>query len=97
MYTPGATVLATSMAPVLVLSVMPLGQLPLVAIVALPLAPRVAGWPLTVSLLVTLAIGVLAVPAVAVPDSVTGLIDALTVMVSVTVAQFAGVFLSHSW
>ena len=85
------------MAPVLVLSVMPLGQLPLVAIVALPLAPRVAGWPLTVSLLVTLAIGVLAVPAVAVPDSVTGLIDALTVMVSVTVAQFAGVFLSHSW
>ena len=85
------------MAPVLVLSVMPLGQLPLVAIVALPLAPRVAGWPLTVSLLVTLAIGVLAVPAVAVPDSVTGLIDALTVMLSVTVAQFAGVFLSHSW
>ena len=85
------------MAPVLVLSVMPLGQLPLVAIVALPLAPRLAGWPLTVSLLVTLAIGVLAVPAVAVPDSVTGLIDALTVMLSVTVAQFAGVFLSHSW
>ena len=42
-------------------------------------------------------IGVLAVPATAVPDSVTGLMDAITVMVSIIVAQLTGVFLSHSW
>ena len=76
---PGGTLAATLMAPVPVLSVMPAGQVPLVAMVALPLAPRVACWPLTLSLAATLAIGVLAVPATAVPDSVTGLMTALTV------------------
>ena len=97
MYVPGGTLAATLMAPVPVLSVMPAGQVPLVAMVALPLAPRVACWPLTLSLAATLAIGVLAVPATAVPDSVTGLMDAVTVMVSIIVAQLTGVFLSHSW
>jgi hypothetical protein len=84
-------------APVTVLSARPAGQVPTCEIVASPAPPRVAGAPLTVSFAATLAIGVLAVPATAVPLSGTGRIDAVTVTVSVAVAQSGGVFLSHSW
>ena len=84
-------------APVVVFSAIPAGQAPLCATVALPAPPSVAAAPLTVSLAATFAIGVDAVPATAVPVSATGRIDAVTVTVSVTVAQFTGVFLSHSW
>ena len=64
---------------------------------ALPPLPNVAATPFTVSLAATFAIGVDAVPATAVPLSATGTIDAVTVTVSVVVAQLAGVFLSQSW
>ena len=57
----------------------------------------VAGAPFTVSLVRTLVIGVDAVPATAEPVSRTGLIAAATVTVSITLAQFAGVFKSHNW
>ena len=84
-------------APDAVFSAIPAGQVPLCATVALPDAPSVAAAPLTVSFAATSAIGVDAVPATAVPVSVTGWIEAVTVTVSVIVAQFAGVFLSHNW
>jgi hypothetical protein len=51
---------------------------------------------LTVPPAATFAIGVDAVPATAVPLAATGMMFALTVTVSVAVAQFAGEFLSHS-
>jgi hypothetical protein len=56
-------------APVPVLSAMPAGQVPDWAMVALPAGPSVALAPLTVSLAITLAMGVDAVPAIAVPLS----------------------------
>jgi hypothetical protein len=84
-------------APVVELSAMPAGQVPLCATVALPVPPSVAAAPFTVSFAATLAIGVLAAPATAVPLSGAGRIEAVTVTVSVTVAQSGGVFLSHSW
>ncbi len=84
-------------APLVVLSAMPEGQVPLCATVALPAPPSVAGAPFTVSFAATLAIGVDAVPATVVPLSGTGRIEAVTVTVSVAVAQSGGVFLSHSW
>src|SRR5580658_1559027 len=83
-------------APVVVLSAMPAGQAPDCATVALPPAPRVGAAPLTVPPVTTLAIGVEAVPAEAVPVCTAGRMLALTVTVSVAVAQFRGVFLSHS-
>jgi hypothetical protein len=85
------------MAPLVVLSAMPDGQVPLCATVALPAPPIVAGAPLTVSLATTFAMGVLAVPATAVPLAGLATIEAVTVTVSVTVAQSGGAFLSHSW
>ena len=56
-------------APVVVSRLIPAGQLPEVAIVPLPVAPSIAGAPLTLSLAVTLAIGVEAVPATPLPVS----------------------------
>ena len=64
---------------------------------AFPAAPNAAATPLTVSFAAMFAIGVEAVPATAVPVSATGVIDAVTVTVSVTVAQCGVAFLSHSW
>ena len=83
-------------APVVVLRLRPDGQVPDCATVALPLAPSVAGEPLTVPPAATLAMGVDGVPAVAVPLAVAGMMLAVTVTVSVAVAQLAGLFLSHS-
>ena len=50
-------------APVVVLSAMPVGQVPDWLMVALPAGPSVALAPFTVSLATVLAIGVAAVPA----------------------------------
>ena len=86
-----------AIAPLLGLSARPAGQAPDCATVALPAPPSVAAAPLTRSLAATLAIGVPALPAAAVPASATGTIAALTVRVSVVVAQLAGVPRSHSW
>ena len=61
---------------------MPEGHVPLCATVALPVAPNTAAAPLTVSFTATFAIGVDAVPAIAVPVSITGAIAAVTVTVS---------------
>src|SRR5580658_10760781 len=96
LYVPGPTAAVVVIAPVVVLSAMPAGHVPLCATVALPAPPSVAAAPFTVSLAATFAIGVDAVPATAVPVSATGLIDAVTVTVSVAVAQSGGVFLSHT-
>jgi len=85
------------MAPLVAFSERPVGQVPNCATAALPVAPKVAAEPFTVSLAATFAIGVDAVPATAEPLSATGAIEAVTVTVSVVVAQFAGVFLSQSW
>src|SRR5580765_303328 len=95
-YVPGCTAAVMLIAPVVVFSVNPVGHVPLSATVALPHAPSVAATPFTVSLLATFAIGVDAVPDTPVPLSATGVMFALTVTVSVTVLQFAGVFLSHN-
>src|ERR1700733_2357642 len=95
-YTPGATAAVVVTAPVVVLSAMPAGQAPDSATVAFPPAPRVGAAQLTVPPVTTLASGVEAVPAVAVPVCTAGRMLALTVTVSVAVAQFGGVFLSHS-
>src|SRR5580700_5488467 len=95
-YTPGGTAAVVVTAPLVVLRVMPAGQVPDCATVALPPAPRVAAAPLTVPPAATLAIGVEAVPATAVPLAVAGMMLAVTVTVSVAVAQFGGVLLSHS-
>jgi hypothetical protein len=94
---PGGTAALVVIAPVLVLSAMPAGQVPNCATVAFPLAPRVAGEPLTVPLAATFAIGVEAVPATAAPVCAAGMMLAVTVTVSVAVAQFGGAFLSQSW
>ena len=83
-------------APVVVLRVIPAGQVPDCATVALPLAPSVAGEPLTVPPAAILAIGVEGVPATALPVALSGTMLALTVTVSVAVAQSGGAFLSHS-
>jgi hypothetical protein len=56
-------------APVEGVSPIPVGQLPLFAIVELPDVPSVASTPLIVSFVATLEIGLDAVPASAVPDS----------------------------
>jgi hypothetical protein len=83
-------------APVAVFSAMPVGQVPDCAIVALPLTPKVAATELTLSFAATLAIGVEAVPAIAVPFSSTGTILPVTVTVSIAVLQLTGVLLSQS-
>ncbi len=88
---------ANSIAPVVVLSTSPAGQLPGWATVALPAGPRVAGAPLTWSLAATLAIGVEAMPAVAAPFSLAGTMSAVMVTVAVAAPQSAGVAWSHSW
>jgi hypothetical protein len=62
-----------------------------------PETPKVAACPSTVPFAATLAMGVAAVPATAVPLVVAGRMLALTLMVSSAVAQFAGEFLSQSW
>src|SRR5580704_9955332 len=95
-YTPGGTAAVVVTAPVAVLSEMPAGQVPDCATVALPLPPSVAAAPLTVPPAATVAIGVDGVPATAVPVAVAGTMLALTVTVSVAVAQSGGEFLSHS-
>src|ERR1700691_198772 len=95
-YTPGGTAAVVVTAPLVVLSVMPAGQLPDCATVALPPAPRVAAAPLTVPPAATFAMGVDGVPATAVPVAVAGMMLALTVTVSVAMAQLGGEFLSHS-
>ena len=83
-------------APVVVLRVRPAGQVPDCATVALPVVPSVAGEPLTVPPAATFAMGVEGVPATALPVVLAGTMLALTVTVSVAVAQSGGVFLSHS-
>lgn len=93
LYVPGSTDDVTFTAPVVVFSVMPAGHAPDVAMVEFA---EVAAAPFTVSLVLTLAMAVDAVPETAVPDSVTGVITALTVIVSATVLQFTGVAVSHN-
>lgn len=84
-------------APVAGVSVIPVAQTPDWATVALEPAPKIlAGEPLTLSLMATLAITVEGVPDTPVPLSVTGTILALTVMVAVAVRQLAGELLSQS-
>ena len=95
-YTPGRTVEATVMAPDVVLSSIPAGHTPDCAMVAFAVLPNATGNPLTLSLEVTLAIGVDGVPETAVPFSTIGIMLALTVMVSVTVWQLTGVLRSQS-
>ena len=86
---------ATVIAPVVVLSVIPTGQVPLVATVALPVVPSVAATPFTLSFAAILFI---ATPPVAgaVPFSEIAFAIAETTIVSVTVAQVCGVNLSHN-
>ena len=84
-------------APLVAFNAIPVGHVPTCETTALPVAPKVAGAPFTVSFAATFAIGVDAVPAAAVPLSATGTIDAVTVNVSVVVAHYGGVFLSQSW
>ena len=74
LYEPGATAAVIVTAPVVVLSAMPVGHVPLCATVAFPEVPNVAAAPVTVSFAATFAIGVDAAPATAVPVSATGLI-----------------------
>ena len=69
---------------------MPAGHAPLVATVALPPAPSVACAPLTLSFRATFATGVDATPAVALPLSGAGAIEAPTVIVAVAVSHAAG-------
>ena len=88
---------AKSIAPVVVFRVSPAAQLPVCATVALPPAPSVAAAPLTWSLAATLAIGVEAMPEVALPVSFTGRMRAVIVTVAVAEPQLAGVLRSHSW
>ena len=83
-------------APVVVLREIPAGQDPAAATVASPLGPSVAAAPLTRSLRATLAIGVEATPETAEPLAVTATMLAVSLTVSVAVAQLGGVFLSHS-
>jgi len=97
LYDPGPTAAVVVIAPLVVFKASPEGHVPTCDTTELPPLPRVAGAPFTVSFAATFAIGVEAVPATAVPLSATGTIDAVTVTVSVVVAQFAGVFLSQSW
>ena len=68
---PGGVLGVTVMAPVVVFKVTPVGKTP-GAMVALPVAPSVAGAPLTLSLAAMLAIAVVVTPAGAVPLSVVG-------------------------
>jgi hypothetical protein len=97
LYVPAGTAVVVETAPVEGVSVMPVGQVPTLATVALPDVPSVADAPFTVSLAATLAMGFDAIPASAVPLSGTATIEALmTVTVSVAVAQPRGVFLSHT-
>ena len=84
-------------APVAGSSVIPAGHTPEVATVALPAAPSVAAKPFTVSLAATLATGVDAVPDTALPLSIAGRMAEATVTVTVLVAQFAGLLVSHNW
>src|ERR1700683_277030 len=93
---PGGTAAVVVTAPVVVLRVIPVGQVPDCVTVALPPVPRVAAAPLTVPPVATLAIGVDGVPATAAPVCTAGMMLALTVTVSMAVAQFGGKFLSHS-
>ena len=97
LYEPGPTAVVVVIAPLVVFSAIPAGHVPTCDTTALPVVPSVAGAPFTESFAATLAIGVDAVPDTAVPLSATGTIDAVTVTVSVVVAQFAGVLLSQSW
>jgi len=74
------------MAPVFVSRVMPDGHVPLTDTVALPVAPRVAGKPFTLSLVVIL---VIAIPPLAsiVPLSVIGSTAPITSILRVVVAS----------
>jgi hypothetical protein len=93
---PGGTAAVVVIAPVMVLSAIPAGQVPDCATVAFPLAPSVAGEPFTEFPAATFAIGVEAVPATAAPVCAAGRMLAATVTVSVAVAQLGGEFLSQS-
>ncbi len=84
------------MAPVFGLSAMPAGQVPYWDTTALPWGPSVAGCPLMIAKAATFGIGVLGTPATAVPGSGLTVIAALTVIVSVTLAQSGGAFRSHN-
>src|SRR5580658_486462 len=96
-YVPGGTAAVVVTAPVVVLRVIPVCHVPDCVTVALPPVPRVAAAPLTVPPAATLAIGVDGVPATAVPVCAAGMMLALTLTVSVAVAQSGVGFLSHSW
>jgi hypothetical protein len=65
--------------------------------VELPVLPSVTSWPLTVAPAATLPIGVLGMPATALPGSGLMTIESSMVTVSMAVAQFGGVLLSQSW
>jgi len=97
LYDPGPTAAVVVIAPLVAFSAIPVGHVPTCDTAALPPLPKVAAAPFTESFAATFVIGVEAAPATAVPLSATGTIDAVTVTVSVVVAQLAGVFLSQSW
>jgi hypothetical protein len=94
---PGGVVALVVIAPDPGFRLMPTGSVGLVTSILTTEFSNVAGKPLTVSLARMSAIGVEAVPATAVPDSVTGTITAVTVIVSTTLAHTAvGAVKSHS-
>lgn len=97
LYTPGGVAAVVVIAPVVVFNAMPAGSTGPVGSKAIVEFAAVAPKPFTKSLVRMLAIGVDGVPATAVPVSATGLMPAVTVIVSVVLAQFGvGVALSHN-
>ncbi|HEY5103062.1 MAG TPA: hypothetical protein VII70_09775 [Steroidobacteraceae bacterium] len=76
----------------------PVGQMPLCVIVALPLGPRLAWTPFTASLATTLMIGVESAPTIAMPLSgLAEMAAAVSVIVSDVVAHSERLVVAHSW
>src|SRR5581483_6462232 len=93
LYWPACTVMVVLICPDEGVSVIPVGQLPTCAMMALPEDPSMTDVPLIESLAVTLAIGREAIPASALPLSGLATTAALmTLMLSVAELQTAGTF-----
>ena len=86
---PGGVAAVVVIAPVVVFRAMPVGKAGLVVSSAMVELLAVAATPFTLSLLRMLAIGVEAVPATAVPLSVTGVMTGVTTTVALAVEQVA--------
>ena len=80
LYTPGGVVALVLIAPVAGFKAMPTGKAGLLASILTSELTAVAATPLTVSLARTLAIGVEAAPAVALPLSVAAMITGVKVL-----------------